>query len=131
MDTSIPPKERLTSHWVLFIFLVVSSISFYLYFTADLYIYSTNTFIPNLQTFFLSIITNEKLQKLSSFLSFFGSEKIYFIIIIIIYNFLNIYKTYFLFCSLTLSQIILSFFKIFFMSPRPYWSNKKKGNNSI
>jgi len=126
MDTSIPPKERLTSHWFLFIFLFVSSISFYLYFTADLYIYSTNTFIPNLQTFFLSIITNEKLQKLSSFLSFFGSEKIYFIIIIIIYNFLNTYKTYFLFCSLILSQIILSFFKIFFMAPRPYWTNKKK-----
>ena len=75
MDTSVPPKERLTSHWFLFIFLLVLSISFYLYFTADLYIYSTNTFIPNLQKFFLSFITNKKLQNVSSFLSFFGSEK--------------------------------------------------------
>ena len=52
MDTSVRPKERLTSHWFLFIFLLVPSISFYLYFTADLYYYSTNEFIPNLQQFF-------------------------------------------------------------------------------
>ena len=126
MDTSVRPKERLTSHWFLFIFLLVSSISFYLYFTADLYYYSTNVFIPNLQKFFLSILTKEKLQQIANIFSFFGSEKIYIIIIIIFYNFLNIYKTYLLFCSLSISQLILSFFKIFFIAPRPYWSNKKK-----
>ena len=126
MNTQINyKKNREISHWFIFLVLFIITITFYNEFHKLLFYYSTQNLIPFLQNKFISYITNDITNKLVKIISFLGTQKIYIILTLIIYNISNIYKSYIICFTLFFSQLILTVNKLIFIAPRPYWINKE------
>lgn len=124
MNFSGPTRIKKTTRWFMFLVLIVSSFSFYHLYRYKLFSYSTITFIPKFQKF-SKMYLGETLEWVIKITQFLGSEKLYGILLLIIYNYGNIYKTYFIFSSISVSMLILSILKIAYSSPRPFWYQSK------
>ena len=130
MNTQIPIREKRNSHWFLFLLLVLSSTFFYFTTKDILYPLSIQTLIPKCQNFLFDNF-GEHTENLVKIIIFLNSEKAYLFWILLIYNYGNIYKTYFIFASLTISQLIMAILKILLVQPRPYWTNTINDINTI
>ena len=126
MNTQINyKKNREISHWFIFLVLFIISITFYNEFHNILFNYSTQNLIPFLQNKFILFLTNDITNKLVKIISFLGTQNIYIILTLLIYNISNIYKSYIICFTLFFSQLILTVNKLIFIAPRPYWINKE------
>jgi membrane-associated phospholipid phosphatase len=63
--------------------------------------------------------------KVAQFFTFLGSNSIFIPLLIMVYNYVNIYKTYTLLMSLLISIGSFSILKVVYSSPRPYFKNEK------
>ena len=126
MNTQINyKKDREISHWFAFLFLLIITITFNNEFCKILFNYSTQKLIPFLQNKFILFLTNDITKQLVKIISFLGTQTIYIILTLIIYNISNIYKSYIICFTLLFSQLILTVNKLIFIEPRPYWINKE------
>ena len=126
MNTQINyKKEKQISHWFICLFLFIVTITFYNELNKILFNYSTQKLIPLLQNIFISKFTDETTKKIVKIISFLGTQYIYIILVLLIYNSCNIYKSYIIFFTLFISQLILSINKLILNSPRPYFINKE------
>ena len=122
MNTQIPPREKRISHWFLFLFLLILSLAFYFTTKDFLYPLSTQTLIPELQTFFLSHFGTYT-PLIVKIVTLLDSEKAYLLLLLLMYNYGNIYKTYFIYASVTIAQLVMAICKIGILEPRPYWAD--------
>ena len=81
MNTQINyKKDREISHWFIFLFLFIITITFNNEFHNILFNYSTQKLIPFLQNKFILFLTNEITKKLVKIISFLRTQTIYIIL---------------------------------------------------
>lgn len=54
-------------------------------------------------------------------MSILGSDKFFLLLVLIFYNYVNVYKTFLLSSIILISSYIANFLKMIYMEPRPYW----------
>jgi hypothetical protein len=122
MNIQLPPKQKKTSHWFLFLLLLLFTFISH-YFTKHILFYiSINKLTPLLRHYLFNYIPLSYLVHLIRYCSFLYDGKLFLIILILLYNYGNIYKTYFVFSSYTISQLILSICKLLYLEPSPLWN---------
>lgn len=121
MNIQVPPKQKKTSHWFLFLLLLLFTFTSH-YFTKDILFYlSINKCTPFLRRCLLKHIPLRYLVPLVRYCSFLYDGKAFLVTLVLLYNYGNIYKTYFVFSSYTVSQLILSVCKLLYLEPSPLW----------
>lgn len=106
-------KKKKNSRYILFSFFLLASIISEIFYRKPLFDASLN-FIENAQN-------SKFLLKISSIISYGGSIYIYFSLSVLVYNFVNTYKSFILTCTLFIASLVVGALKMVYISPRPYW----------
>ena len=127
MNTKINNKRKQHSHYIIFSFLLITSFAFHIFFRNDL------QQISNQALTYISHYFNQN-TKLHSFLIkiFLYSQKydiFVFALLIIMYNFANIFKTYILILTLQITYILLSITKLIYRDDKPFLKLNKEYEN--
>lgn len=116
-----PLKNKKTSRWFIFSLYIIIVMASEQFFRKPLFDASIS-FIEGLQG---SDPHKNSLMHIAEFISHLGNSGAFLTIILIVYNFANIYKTYVLLMALLLASMMISILKMIYMSPRPYWVSEK------
>lgn len=114
-------KKKSESQWILFLVytvIIFATEPFYRKYLFDISI----PFIEALQG---EDPAKNNLLSIPKYISNLGNTVAFMAIIMIVYNFGNIYKTYVLLSTIFLSTMNIAILKMIYVSPRPYWVSDK------
>jgi membrane-associated phospholipid phosphatase len=114
-------KSRSKSRWLIFILYVLIIFGTEPFYRQPLFNFSLD-FIEKVQG---DEPKHNNILHVAEFISHLGNTGVFIPIILIVYNFANIYKTYILLMTILLSTMFISILKMLYISPRPFWKNQK------
>ena len=120
IDSNIRKKKRSNSKWLIFIFYMIFIFTIEPFFRQPLYDISEQL-ILDIQG---SDPKNSFLINCAELISHIGSNFLFVPILIIVYNYANIYKAYTLLLSLLIPIGGYSILKVIYVSPRPFFKNE-------
>jgi membrane-associated phospholipid phosphatase len=114
-------KEKVKSHWALFILYFLIVVITEPFYRQSLFDVS----IPLIESLQGSEPKKKVFLQIAEFISTLGNSQTFVPIILLFYNFTNIYKTFVLLNVMFLSTMMISVLKMIYVSPRPYWVSEK------